>query len=212
LGTELLDDLKPQVSPKPSATMAEQVNPSPESTSSPSSPPARFDNLGEDIGGPSGPLPLVRAAQGMQRASALLGESSSMAGTQALTQAGTVQQQVVAQLDQLIEELSKQCQVGQSSRRNQQSQTSQRPQTQAAKSQSSQSRGTTPARDSNDQLNNRTAETADKGDISELAKSLWGHLPQRSREQMRQSFSTEFLPKYELEIEQYYHRLSEEQD
>ena len=42
-------------------------------------------------------------------------------------------------------------------------------------------------------------------------KSLWGNLPVRSREQMLQSFSDEFLPKYEIEIEQYYRRLSEEQ-
>jgi hypothetical protein len=39
---------------------------------------------------------------------------------------------------------------------------------------------------------------------------LWGHLPERQREQMLQSFSDEFLPKYELEIEQYYRRLSED--
>ena len=44
-----------------------------------------------------------------------------------------------------------------------------------------------------------------------MVKALWGHLPERSREQMLQSFSDEFLPKYELEIEQYYRRLSEEQ-
>ena len=44
-----------------------------------------------------------------------------------------------------------------------------------------------------------------------MVKDLWGHLPERSREQMLQSFSDEFLPKYELEIEQYYRRLSEEQ-
>ena len=42
-------------------------------------------------------------------------------------------------------------------------------------------------------------------------KHLWGHLPEREREQMMQSFSDEFLPKYELEIEQYYQRLSEEE-
>ena len=43
-------------------------------------------------------------------------------------------------------------------------------------------------------------------------KELWGHLPERSREQLLQSFSEEFLPKYEREIQQYYQRLSEDQD
>ncbi len=47
--------------------------------------------------------------------------------------------------------------------------------------------------------------------LNEMVKALWGQLPERSREQMLQSFSDEFLPKYELEIEQYYRRLSEEQ-
>jgi hypothetical protein len=46
-------------------------------------------------------------------------------------------------------------------------------------------------------------------DVNELAKGLWGHLPERSRDEMLQSFSDEFLPKYELEIEAYYRRLSE---
>jgi hypothetical protein len=46
----------------------------------------------------------------------------------------------------------------------------------------------------------------------ELLKKLWGHLPLRSREQMLQSFSPEFLPMYELELEKYYRRLAEEQD
>ena len=44
-----------------------------------------------------------------------------------------------------------------------------------------------------------------------MVKALWGQLPERSREQMLQSFSNELLPKYELEIEQYYRRWSEEQ-
>ena len=48
-------------------------------------------------------------------------------------------------------------------------------------------------------------------DIDELAKQLWGHLPQRTREQVLQTFSEDFLPKYEREIEEYYRRLSEEQ-
>jgi hypothetical protein len=48
-------------------------------------------------------------------------------------------------------------------------------------------------------------------DRTELIKQLWGHLPEREREQMLQSFSGEFLPKYELELEKYYRKLAEEQ-
>ena len=60
-------------------------------------------------------------------------------------------------------------------------------------------------------LNRTTAKPVDKGAVDEMVKALWGQLPARSREQMLQSFTDEFLPKYELEIEQYYRRLSEEQ-
>ena len=71
--------------------------------------------------------------------------------------------------------------------------------------------GRTAARDSTDRLDSSSAKPVDKGEVNEMVKALWGHLPERSREQMLQSFSDEFLPKYELEIEQYYRRLSEEQ-
>lgn len=44
-----------------------------------------------------------------------------------------------------------------------------------------------------------------------LMKSLWGELPEREREQMLQLPVEEFLPKYEVLIEQYFQRLSEQQ-
>ena len=72
-------------------------------------------------------------------------------------------------------------------------------------------RGNEPARESSDRLDRDSAKQPEKGDVNELVKELWGHLPERSREQMMQSFSEEFLPKYEREIQQYYRRLSEEQ-
>ena len=72
-------------------------------------------------------------------------------------------------------------------------------------------RGRTAARDSTDRLDRSSAKPVDKGEVNEMVKALWGHLPERNRDQKLQSFSDEFLPKYELEIEQYYRRLSEEQ-
>ena len=39
---------------------------------------------------------------------------------------------------------------------------------------------------------------------------LWYLLPQHAREQMLQSPGEEFAPKYELQIEEYFRRLSEE--
>jgi hypothetical protein len=46
--------------------------------------------------------------------------------------------------------------------------------------------------------------------VRAIIKELWGELPQREREQMLESPPEEFLPKYELLIEEYFRRLSEE--
>jgi hypothetical protein len=140
----------------------------------------------------------------MQQAESLLSESRT------LQQATDVQQHVVGQLDKLIAELSKQCQGGQCQPSDQLPTPSQRSQTKPGKRGVAAGRGQTAARDSTTRLGQAAAKPADKGDMEALVKDLWGHLPQRSREQMLQLFSDEFLPKYELEIEQYYRRLSDE--
>jgi hypothetical protein len=51
---------------------------------------------------------------------------------------------------------------------------------------------------------------ADVEQTKTLMKRLWGELPQRDREQMLQTPPEEFLPEYELLIEDYFRRLSEE--
>ena len=173
--------------------------------------PLRFDDVGRqegnDTGQPSGPLLLVRAGQNMAQAETLLRREATIA------QAGRAQAEVVAQLDQLIAELSKQCNCSGGKPSDKPPSPSQRSQAKPGKSGSKPGRGNAPARDSNAQLNGTADQPAEQGerDLEALVKHLWGHLPEREREQMMQSFSDEFLPKYELEIEKYYQRLSEEQ-
>ena len=129
-----------------------------------------------------------------------------------------MQQEVLSELDKLIAELSKQCQCqggqcqgGPCQGGNLSPKPGSNSQAKAGQPGAATGRSNSAARDSNDRLDRTTAKPVDKGDVDEMVKSLWGHLPPRSREQMLQSFSDEFLPKYELEIEQYYRRLSEEQ-
>jgi hypothetical protein len=215
LGNQLLDDLVPLAPPKsPDPARDEQNQSSARNATMRAQRSA--DDLGEDIGQPSGPLPLVRVRQGMQQAERLLNPPLTATNAQSLNQAGAVQQQVVKHLDELIAELSKQCQAcrpgGQQSQSGQ-TQASQKQQ-QAGQSSATAARGSTAAQDSTTRLGQSTGQPAanDKTDIDNLMKALWGHLPDRNREQMLQSFSHEFLPKYELEIEEYYRRLSEEQD
>jgi hypothetical protein len=210
LGNQLLDDLTPGDPSKPAASkQGQKTAPRNDKTSRPATP--RFDDLGEDIAQPSGPLSLVRVGQGMKRAESLLGKSSISNNGGPVEEATTVQRQIITQLDQLISELSKQCQGGQCQPGSQPPGPGQKSQTKPGDSTSAAVQGQSAAPDSTDRLNSASAKPVEKADIDELAKQLWGHLPQRTREQMLQSFSEEFLPKYEREIEEYYRRLSEEQ-
>jgi hypothetical protein len=201
LGRELLDDLNPDLLP-PNAPPndGQRIQ------------PPEFSNLGEDIGQPLGPLSLARVRQTMQQAKSLLGTSNTAPNAVTITQAGAAQQQVVDQLDKLIAELSKQCQGGQCQPSAQAPKPSERSQAKPGKPASAAGRGQTAARESSDRLDRSTAQPVEKADIEAIMKDLWGHLPAREREQMMQSFSEEFLPKYQLEIEQYYRRLSEENE
>src|SRR5919106_838993 len=77
LGHGLLEDLAPDVSKPPTATKKEQQD-----RRELGSPQPRFDDLGEDIGTPSGPLSLARVRQGMQQAESFLaGPAAADAGT-----------------------------------------------------------------------------------------------------------------------------------
>ena len=156
-------------------------------------------------------VPLARVRQGMQNAQALLAQPGVDTHSGTVKLAGSVQQDVVSQLDQLIAELSKQCQCQGGQCDKPPSPNPNGKPKPGNKAGTAAGRGKAPARESSDRLDRTTAQPVDKGDVNETVKELWGHLPERSREQMLQSFSDEFLPKYELEIEQYYRKLSEEQ-
>jgi len=211
LGSKLLDDLKASPpTPLPAAS----------ATQSPSSQHEKLPPVGKTPEANTTPpvasalIPLTRVQQGMQNAQTILAQPGidTHAGTVKL--ANTVQQVVVSDLDKLIAELSKKCQCcggGQCNKPPQPGECNKPGQPKpGSKPGSSTARSQSPARDSNDRLDRTAAQPVDKGDVIEAVKHLWGQLPERSRTQMLQSFSDEFLPKYEQEIEQYYRRLSEE--
>jgi hypothetical protein len=200
LGRRLLDDLAPQVLQPPAGTVRPDGQ----------SPDARFGDVGEDIGQPSGRQPLVRARQGMQQAESLLARRDADTGQDHVRQASAVQREVVEQLDKLIAELAKQSQGGNSQPSDASPEPNPSLQPKPGKSGDAAGRGPIAAGDSKTRLDRTSAQGVQKNGINDVVKNLWGHLPERNREQMMQSFSDEFLPKYELEIEQYYQRLSEE--
>jgi len=209
LGGKLLDDLNPSLFGPPA--------PSPKNDPLPvGAPPARqtfqkhiVPDLsdrgdGEDLGQPSGSAALAQIERQMQTAQSLLQQAKSP------DRAGQAQQQVVADLDALIEQLSKQCQGGQCQSSEQCNSPSQRSQTAGTKPAAKPGQGSAPARDSTTRIGRNDPGAVDLGDREELVKDFWGHLPPHAREQLLQSHSEEFLPQYELEIEQYYRRLSAE--
>jgi hypothetical protein len=125
-----------------------------------------------------------------------------------------VQRQIVDDLDKLIEEARKkagQCRSGSSASqpiagRNPQSQPT------APAGQPSGPQSNNPAADSSPRPreNEDPPERIDTEQVRAIIKELWGELPEQQREQMIESPPEEFLPKYELLIEEYFRRLSEE--
>ncbi len=67
-----------------------------------------------------------------------------------------------------------------------------------------------PPRDSTNRIERGTKEQAETADVKDLRRRIWGHLPEKLRDEMQESMSEQFLPKYERLIEEYYKRLAEE--
>ena len=67
-----------------------------------------------------------------------------------------------------------------------------------------------PATDSTDRVDKGKAAPAERAEMKDAFERFWGHLPEKLREELQNSLSEQFLPKYEKLIEEYYKRLAEE--
>ena len=76
--------------------------------------------------------------------------------------------------------------------------------------QGQQNPGNSPAADSEERLGQQDAVAADEAALEALIKQVWGHLPDRARQEMQNATVEDFLPKYQQLIEDYYRRLAEE--
>ncbi len=203
LGAGLLEDLGPDLFAIPARDQNDPATTVPVPTKRTSS-----ADEGEDIGQANSPLHRVR--DGMCRAQELLTRHD------ATEPAVPIQVQVVADLDALIAQLQKQCQSAQKSGSHEQvgSRRSQdrapRPGRPAGAKKSTAGKGGAAAQDSTARGDGGQAESADTPDWQQLLKDLWGHLPERVREQLIQAPADEFLPKYKLEIQKYFRRLAED--
>lgn len=123
------------------------------------------------------------------------------------------QEQIIRDLNELIKQASKKCQGGSCSKPGSAQQ--------ASRQKASQPKpGSTGGKASEKPASESTARTGPAkpsppaetqvADMREILKRLWGELPDRSREQVLQSPVEEFLPRYELLIEEYFRRLAED--
>lgn len=169
--------------------------------------------FGEDLG-QKPEQRLARVKESMGEATRLIGRLDSTGKTV------KVQKQIVDDLDALIKEMEKQCQCQSSSQSKSQSssrQQSQRSQPKPSQGdpkqgKPSQSQASKAAQQSSMRLGAADAEAVERRNADDLMKEVWGHLPERVREQMLQSSSDEFLEKYREEIELYFKRLAEEKE
>lgn len=65
-----------------------------------------------------------------------------------------------------------------------------------------------PAKDSSDVMSQRKSESPEAAQLGDALKDIWGQLPAHLRQQMEQYAKEELLPKYELQIEEYFRALA----
>lgn len=147
--------------------------------------------------------PLVDIARKMRDVEQRIGKHDSGPDTQ------KNQQQIIAQLDRLIEQAKKSCCGGGKPGEKQcEGGTSKRKKVVQSKKPG---KGSSPSESSSSAAVKEPAPPSrtDMEHMQVLLKRLWGELPERDREQMLQYPVEQFLPEYELMIEEYYKRLSE---
>jgi hypothetical protein len=205
IGDQLLEDLDPSLFAPPAAS-PESERPNGTGGNSPKRilPGIIDDTQGEDLGTPSASAPLAVVVHGMTSAATLV------RGDGTVDEAASVQREVVAELDKLIEQLSKQCCGGACQGGGPPKPQSKRSQASAGKAGAKPGRGSAPARESSSQLRRGDPGAVNLAERQKLMRDLWGHLPPQVREQMLESSSDEFLPEYAEEIEAYFRALAEE--
>jgi hypothetical protein len=159
---------------------------------------------GEDLGQETDD-PLQSIGRRMRRAEDLLAQRETAESTQAL------QREILDDLQRMIERLQQQCQGGQNSNSpSPAGKPSQKP-GQANRQGSGENSGTNkPSPDSTERVGAANRDGAEWERMQRALKQVWGHLPERVRQQMQSGMGEEFLPKYEDLIGQYYLRLAED--
>jgi hypothetical protein len=160
------------------------------------------DPDGEDIGVATSQDPLVPIGRRMLTVKSRLIQQKLDGETTQL------QQKIIADLAALMQECKKQCQGGGSPKPGSKpgkggkgAKSGNSPATQAASD---------TARNRSDKLRQHNAQSGDRGSLVNAMKESWGSLPEHARKHLSNVNTTVFLPKYELMLEKYFKRLSEQ--
>lgn len=151
--------------------------------------------------------PLMSLSRKMREVEELIAKSKSDEPTQKL------QDQIVRDMAKLIKELEKRKQQSSSSSSKSKSQQTadrkkvKQPGPMKQDGQGGQDQQDQPARDSQERAGEVDPGKVDMQELKGLFKDLWGSLPERVRTQMLQSDNEHFLPKYQLEIQEYFKTL-----
>lgn len=167
----------------------------------------RSGKPGEPAAGEASDNPLAELGRRMREVERRIAQTQSDEETQKL------QHRIASELQKLIKELQRRKKASSSSSSSKNQQTAERekveqPETAGAGRQSA---SDAPAKDSTETLKDRQSEKAETAHMDEALKDIWGQLPAHLRQQMEQYAKEELLPKYELQIEEYFRALAKGQ-
>ena len=125
------------------------------------------------------------------------------------TETRDLQQQIVTDLERMLKQARKACKQGRPGDEQTQGTTNRQPIGQPGAEPAGGNNSNDKSVDSSQRpKQNGETHRPDAEEMDAVLKKLWGELPKRQREQMSQWQLEEFLPKYELLIEEYFRRLS----
>ena len=213
LGLDALDDLAPT---KPSPRDKERTVDTP--PTSETGRDALDDDLLRDLGlgedvdaAGEDDDPLQRLFREMRAVEERIAKSDTSDETRAR------QKRIIEEIDKLIEQARQNGSNSSpsSSRGKHGAKTGSRERTASSKAGSKSSSGSRPSAgpsaDSAENLREMATQRPDMSQMHNLLKDVWGELPPRLREQLLQSSIDEFLPRYELMIEEYFKNLARRQ-
>jgi len=197
LDEQLLDDLKPtpakvkpadNASPKTDKTPANKLDEA-----------LRRDLEGEDLGqDKKEDHPLAKLGREMREVQQRIEAKDTAEGTQ------QKQKEIAEELAKLIEQAKKKPQGNKSQgNQNKPGNGSAQSGTESGMAQSK------PGQQSTQRLEQGDQTEAQMNEVKDALRRIWGHLPEKEREEMIGALGEQFLPKYERLIEAFYKRLAE---